>query len=90
MYDLSKKTEDELLKIMHKSVETSDLHIEAKHAYNKLLRKKEFWSKNIVAWLALGVSIISLVVSIIALTEKRENKNHNEKTTQRITPRDGQ
>lgn len=71
MYDLSKKTEEELLKIMHKNLETSNLHIEAKHAYNKLIRKKEFWSKNIVAWLALGVSIISLAVSIIALYIKK-------------------
>jgi hypothetical protein len=67
MYDLSNKTEEGLLKIMHKNLETSDLHIEAKHAYNKLQRKREFWSKNIVAWIALAFSLGSLIVSIIAL-----------------------
>lgn len=69
-HDLSNKTEDELLELLHTKVPTGDLYIAAKIQYEKLLRKRNFWSKDIVAWLALVFSLGSLIVSIIALVKK--------------------
>ena len=69
-YDLRNKTDEELISYIHKNNPWSDLHIAAKAEYEKRIRKRDFWSKGIVAWLALGVSIISLVISIIALYKK--------------------
>jgi hypothetical protein len=71
MIDLSNKTDLELLELMHKKTETSDLHIAAKHEYEKRKRKREFWSKNIVAWTALFISLCSLIVSIISIYIKK-------------------
>lgn len=70
-YDLSKKSDEELIKLLHTKLPTGDLYIAAKIEYEKRLGKRTFWRKDIVAWLAFGVSIISLVVSIIALYIKR-------------------
>ena len=68
-HDLSNKTEDDLLELLHTKAQTGDLYIAAKIQYEKLLRKRNFWSKDIVAWLALVFSLGSLIVSIIALIE---------------------
>jgi len=67
IHDLSKKTEDELIELLHTKLSTGDLYIAAKIEYEKRLRRRNFWSKDIVAWLALVFSMGSLLVSIIAL-----------------------
>ncbi len=69
-YDLTNKTEEELIELLQTKTQTSDIYIAAKIQYEKLIRKRNFWSKDIVAWLALAFSLGSLVVSIIALFKK--------------------
>jgi len=66
-YDLSKEPDENLIELLHTKTPTGPLYIAAKIEYDKRVRKRDFWRKDIVAWLALCVSIISLVMSIYSL-----------------------
>ena len=55
----------ELLKSVNSKVPMSDEHISAKLKLERRDRKHRFWRQDLVAWLALGLSIISLVVSAL-------------------------
>jgi hypothetical protein len=57
----------ELRRLIHTESLTSTPHIAAKHVLEKRERWRRFWSKDIVAWLALVLSIISLLLSLSML-----------------------
>lgn len=67
-YDLKNKTDLELLGLIKTKTETSDLHIEATHEWERRKDIRIFWRKDIIAWIALLVALGSLVVSISALS----------------------
>jgi len=59
-HDLSKKSEKNLIKYLYTKTPGCDIHVEATHELEKRKRDREFWRKDVVAWLALGLSIISI------------------------------
>lgn len=69
-HDLTNKTEDELIEFLHTKEKTGPLYIAAKIEYDKRIRRRNFWSKDIIAWLALIISLGSFVLSIIAIYKK--------------------
>jgi len=66
-YDLSKESEEKLIEYLNTKTPTGPLHIAAKIEYEKRVRKRDFWRKDIVIWLALCVSICALIVSIVSI-----------------------
>ena len=66
-FDLSKESDEKLIELLHTKTPTGPLYIAAKIEYDKRVRKRDFWRKDIVAWLALCVSIISLSISIFSM-----------------------
>ena len=57
-------TDFDLQQVFHTRAQGSPPYIAAKVEIERRARKHAFWRKDIVAWLALGLAIISLVVSI--------------------------
>jgi hypothetical protein len=55
----------ELHKAVNSKIQMSEEHIAANLELECRERKHRFWRQDLVAWLALGLSIISLVVSAL-------------------------
>jgi len=64
IYNLSEKTDSELLQIIAGTNPASDQHTDSvvELEYRRSLR--DFWSKGIVAWIALVIGSISLIWQI--------------------------
>jgi hypothetical protein len=68
-FDFSEKSDEELLEVIHSKVPGSPLHVAALAEKNKRDLKREFWRKDIPSWVTVGVSVLSLIISIIALVK---------------------
>jgi hypothetical protein len=55
----------ELHMAVNSKIQMSEEHIAAKLELERRDRKHRFWCQDLVAWLALGLAIISLVVSAL-------------------------
>ena len=55
----------ELHMAVNSKIQMSEEHITAKLELERRERKYRFWRQDLVAWLALGLAIISLVVSAL-------------------------
>lgn len=55
--------EFELHQLVNTKVPTSEEHIAAKLELERRDRNRRFWRQDLVAWLALVLSVVSLVVS---------------------------
>ena len=54
-----------LLQQVHSKIPQAEEHIAAKLELESRERRRRFWRQDLVAWLALALSIISLVVSAL-------------------------
>jgi len=66
-FDLSNKSEQELRERIGSMTPGTDFRVACERALEKLQRKKEFWRKDIILWISLGVSILALVVAVISI-----------------------
>lgn len=64
-HDLSKLSDDKLIELLSTKTPTGDLFVAAKIEYENRIKKREFWRKDIVAWLALGIALCSLLLQLI-------------------------
>ena len=55
----------ELLQQVHSKIPQAEEHIAAKLELERRDRLRRFWRQDLVAWLALALSIIALVVSAL-------------------------
>ena len=66
-FDLSNKSEQQLRELIGSQKPGTDFRVACELALEKLQRKKEFWRKDIILWISLGVSILALVVAVISI-----------------------
>lgn len=62
---IKKLPQQELIRITQTRAAYAEDHIAAKNELLRRERSHKFWSQDLVAWLALAVSLLSLVVSLI-------------------------
>lgn len=63
-FDFSKKTEAQLREMIGGMTPGTDCRVAGEMALAKLLRRREFWKRDVVSWAALVIALISLILHI--------------------------
>jgi len=63
-FDLKHKAEQQLREIIGSNRPGTDFHAAAETQLAKMLWWRDFWTKGIVAWIALIIALISLIWQI--------------------------
>ena len=66
-FDLSRKSEQELRERIGSMTPGTDFRVACERELEKRKRTKEFWQKDIVAWISLGVSLLALALAALSI-----------------------
>jgi hypothetical protein len=63
-YNMAEKSDSELVQLIGRASPGSEIHGDAVAEREYRQRKHDFWSKNVVSWIALGLSIVAILISL--------------------------
>jgi|GEM_PF-2051663 len=63
-FDLSSKSEQQLRELIGSQKPGTDFRVACEIELEKRRRRREFWRRDIVAWIALAIALISLLIRL--------------------------